>query len=99
MQGLPSEALNAHRAEVIAIVERHKATNVRVFGSVARGEDTPDSDIDLLVTYGPDMNFIDLVDMVDELQALLGHPVDLVSDKALHGGRREPAILRDAIPL
>jgi hypothetical protein len=67
----------------MAVAARHHAIRVRVFGSVARGDDRPDSDIDLLVDFAPDSSLFDLMQMARELEELLGHPVDVVSTGGL----------------
>jgi predicted nucleotidyltransferase len=63
----------------MAIAARHHANRVRLFGSVARGDEGPDSDIDLLVDFDQDSSLFDLMRMTRELEELLGHPVDVVS--------------------
>lgn len=78
-----------------AIAARHGAQQVRVFGSVARGEDRYDSDIDLLVTVRPGVGLFDLVEMQDELEAVLGVTVDVVSDGGLKP--RDADILAEAV--
>lgn len=93
----PSVALSTHHDEVVAVAARHGATNLRVFGSVARGEDTVDSDVDLLATFRPGTSLYDLVDLTDELEALLGTGVDVVSERGLQ--QRHADILRDAVAL
>lgn len=93
----PSEALAAHRDEVLRIAASHKALRVRVFGSVARGEDGPDSDLDLLVDFADGTSLFDLVHLGDELEDLLGVPVDIVSTGGLRGARGE-RMLADAVP-
>lgn len=75
--------LNKHRGEIVAIASKHKASNVRVFGSVARGEDGPSSDIDLLVDLAADADLFDIAGLNVELQRLLGHPVDVVPARML----------------
>lgn len=69
-------------AGVAAVAVRHHASRVRLFGSVARGDDRPDSDIDLLVDFAPESSLFDLMRMTRELEELLGHPVDVVSPQA-----------------
>lgn len=72
------------------------AHNVRLFGSVARGDDDPDSDIDFLVTLEPGRSLMDLARLEARLEALLGRPVDVVTENGL----REPirtAALREAV--
>jgi predicted nucleotidyltransferase len=71
--------VDAKREQVMAVAMRHHASRVRLFGSVARGEERPDSDIDLLVDFGQNSSLFDLIRMTRELQELLGHPVDVVS--------------------
>jgi len=93
----PSAVLQERRAEVLSTVAHHKAGNVRVFGSIARGNDTYDSDVDLLVTFGDDATILDQSRIVIDLQDLLGCDVDVVSDATL--GRRAASILSDAVPL
>lgn len=63
----------------MAVAARHHANRVRLFGSVARDDDGPDSDIDLLVDFDQDSSLFDLMRMTRELEKLLGHPVDVVS--------------------
>lgn len=79
----PSEALRAHRTEIRQIVESHRATNVRVFGSSARDEDEEGSDLDLLVDPTPETSLFDLAEIQLALEALLGVPVDVLTPKGL----------------
>lgn len=80
----PGRTLSRHRDRVLAAVASHHASNPRVFGSVARGEDTWRSDIDLLVTLVPGWSLSDLQELTDELEAIFGPGrVDLVSDASL----------------
>jgi predicted nucleotidyltransferase len=76
-QSRPSKRLSLHRAAVLELLEGYGVTNVQVFGSVARGEDTIDSDIDLL-TDRPPMSFLQVARIGRELEELLGCRVDLV---------------------
>lgn len=71
----PSEALARHRDEVLAIIARYPVSNPRVFGSVARGEDTEGSDVDILVERSGSLTYIDLAKLEMELEALLNVPV------------------------
>lgn len=82
----PSEALEAQRGEVIKLLGRHGMTGVRVFGSAARGDDTPGSDLDLLVDLADGVDVLDLIDAADELEHLLGCAVDIVSARGLGPG-------------
>jgi predicted nucleotidyltransferase len=90
--------LQASRTEILRVATKMGVTNVRVFGSVARGEDGPDSDLDLLVTLQPGRSLFDLVGLADELGALLGRKVDVVTDDALYWLLRR-RILREAVAL
>lgn len=91
------EMLRTRRDEILAIAARHGADNVRVFGSVARGEATPESDIDLLVRWDYDrMSSWGGVGLDFELQALFGRKVDVVSENGL-SPYLEKRILKEAI--
>lgn len=79
----PSIALNAHRAEIRRIVEDNRASNARVFGSVLRGEDTDESDLDLLVEPLPGMSLINVGIIRYKLADLLGVVVDVLTPNAL----------------
>ena len=89
--------VSARREQVMAVAARHHANRVRVFGSVARGDDRPDSDIDLLVDFTPDSSLFDLMRMARELEELLGHPVDVVSTGGLKD--RDRHILAESVDL
>lgn len=79
----PSVALRRHRAAIIAIASRHKAHDLRVFGSTARGVDTSGSDLDLLVRMEPDADAFDLAELIEDLRDATGVDVDVVSEAAL----------------
>jgi len=79
----PSEALNANREAIRLVVQLHRAVNARVFGSVIHGNDTDDSDLDLLVDTTPDTSLLDIAKIQNSLQKLLGIPVDVLTPKAL----------------
>jgi uncharacterized protein len=66
--------VTARREQVMAVAARHHANRVRLFGSVARGDDRPDSDIDLLVDFDRDSSLFDLMRMTRELEELLEGP-------------------------
>jgi predicted nucleotidyltransferase len=89
--------LSSRRAEILAVVRRHHGRSVAVFGSLARGEDRPGSDIDLLVEFEPGSSLLDPVQISDELTDLLGRRVDVVSRGGLTD--RDDHIRREAIPL
>jgi predicted nucleotidyltransferase len=87
----------ARREQVMAVAARHHANRVRLFGSVARGDDGPDSDIDLLVDFDLDSSLFDLMQMTRELEELLGHSVDVVSAGGLND--RDRHILNESVDL
>ncbi|HXF57802.1 MAG TPA: nucleotidyltransferase domain-containing protein [Actinomycetota bacterium] len=90
--------LRTRRPAILRTVRRHGGRSVRVFGSVARGEATQESDIDLLVDMEPDRGLLDQAAMIAELTDLLGRPVDVVTPGALRPGVRE-RVLAEARPL
>ena len=73
----PSLALEANKEAVRALVAKHRAANPRVFGSVVRGEDGEESDLDILVDISPKTSLLDLCALQDELEKLLGVKVDV----------------------
>ena len=85
----------SHREEILATAQKHGAYNVRVFGSVARGEARPDSDIDFLVNLEAGRSLMDLARLLRELQSLLGRNVDVVTEAGLRP-RIRPQVLKDA---
>ncbi len=91
-------ALAKRRREIIDLAAQHGFRNVRVFGSVVRGEDGPESDIDLLVTFPTGASLFDIGALESELAALLGERVDLVPDDGLRPHSRDE-ILAEAVPL
>lgn len=94
----PSVALDLHRDAVRALVAAHKVANPRVFGSVAYGEDTEESDLDLLVDAIPGTSFLDLDDLQKKLETLLGKKVDIVTSGGLSKYIRTQ-VLETAVPL
>ena len=88
----PSRVVADHRAEILALAREHKAAHVRVFGSVARGEDVSGSDLDLLVTFEPGATIYDLAELIDALEDLTGLRVDVLSEGGLQPG---PNPIRD----
>jgi predicted nucleotidyltransferase len=75
----PSIALEAHRADIRRIVASNRATNVRIFGSVVRGEDDDTSDLDVLVDALPGATLLDLGAIQIELEEILGVAVDVLT--------------------
>jgi len=92
------EQLRTLREQVLAAAARHGASNVRVFGSVARGEDSDDSDVDFLVSLEEGRNLFDLCRLYDDLEELLRRPVDIVVDGGI-SPLLEERILSQAVPL
>ncbi len=94
----PSELPARHRSAIRQVVAAHRAGNPRVFGSVVHGEDTEDSDLDLLVDPQDQMSLFDLGAIIAELNELLGIRVDVATPAALPEPMRQ-RILRDAIAI
>jgi len=92
------ELLQAKREDILSIAARYGASNVRVFGSVARGETDEKSDIDLLVDMEPDRSLFDLGGLLTDLQDLLGCEVDIVPEDSLRERIRE-RVLKEAVAL
>lgn len=92
----PSIAFYAHRDAIRRIVEAHRASNPRVFGSVAQGCDIEGSDLDVLVDPTPEMTLFDIGAIRHELLALLGVPVDVLTPRALPDKFRA-AVLSEAV--
>ena len=90
--------LTEKREEILRIAERHGAYNVRVFGSVARGDAGAASDVDLLVDVRPDHSAFFPGGLVADLEDLLGRRVDVVEPAGLHWYLRD-TILHEAVPL
>lgn len=86
------------RDDILQTAATHGATNVRIFGSVARGEQTGISDLDILVEMEPGRNYLDLVALWQDLEELLGCKVDIVTEGGLSPYLRE-RILKEAVPL
>ena len=91
-------SLRRNRDAILNVADRHGARNVRIFGSVARGEAGPDSDIDLLVDLEPGRSLLDHVALIQDLEDLLDRKVDVVEAQALHWYIRD-RIMAEAVPL
>ncbi len=94
----PSIALYANRDAVRRIVESHRARNARVFGSVLHGDDTDESDLDILIDPTPDTTLMDVAAIQVELERLLGVAVDVLTPKALPEKCRE-TVVAEAVPV
>ena len=94
----PAEILQAKRGDILRIAKKHGVVNIRVFGSIARGEGRPTSDVDFLVDMEPSRSLLDLGGLLMDLQDLLGCEVDVVETEGLHWYIRD-RVLKEAIPL
>ena len=92
------ERLQQQREQIQAVAFRHGARDLRVFGSVARGEDGPGSDVDLLVEFLPGTGLLAHAALIRELEALLGCKVDVVSRNGLKS-RLRSRVLEEAVLL
>ena len=88
----PSIALQENRAAIRSVVERHRARNARVFGSVLHGDDQEGSDLDILIDPTPDTTMFDIGAIRHELLQLLGVPVDVLTPNALPDSFRAQVI-------
>ncbi len=91
LTGPVGRRVRQHRAEMVATAAAHGVLNLRVFGSVTRGEDRPDSDVDLLVDVPAGMGLLGLGRVAEDLEALVGTHVDLVPS-----GQLKPSVQRRA---
>jgi predicted nucleotidyltransferase len=92
------ELLKNKREEILKIAAKHGAYNVRVFGSIARGEAGPSSDVDLLVDVGPGRSSFFPAGLLADLVDLLGCKVDILTENGLHWYIRD-RVLKEAVPL
>ena len=92
------QRIQAKRREILRIAAEHGARNVRIFGSAARGETGPGSDVDFLVTAQPDHSPWFPAGLIVDLEALLGCEVDVVTEEALHWYIHD-RVLEEAVPL
>jgi predicted nucleotidyltransferase len=90
--------VDQRRADILRLAAAHGASNVRVFGSVARGEADERSDIDFLVDLEPGRSLLDLGGLLADLEALLDRPVDVVTERGLRGRIRQ-RVLDEAVPI
>jgi predicted nucleotidyltransferase len=92
------EQLREYREEILHLAQQYHSANVRVFGSVARGEAADESDVDFLIDVTPEQDLFDFIRFTRSLRDLLGCEVDIVHSSALHHSIREQ-VLQEAIPL
>lgn len=90
--------IKTHRRELLALAERKGLRNVRVFGSMARGDADETSDVDLLVTLPPRTSGFALAGLKLDFEAILGRQVDVLTEGSLHENFRN-RVLSEAIPL
>jgi uncharacterized protein len=90
--------LSAKRQEILALAAKHGASNVRLFGSVARGEATETSDLDFLVTMEKGRSLLDLIGLWQDLEELFGCKVDVITDGGISPYLKD-RIYAEAIPL
>lgn len=90
--------LNLKRGEILELASSYGINRIRVFGSVARGEENPESDIDLLVNFNEDSSLFDLIAFKHEVEKLLEQQVDVVSENALHWYIKDK-ILQEAVEI
>ncbi len=77
------QKIRAHRDRILAVAQRHGALRLRVFGSVARNEDRPESDVDFLVQMQEGADLLDMIDLSQELEELLHQKTDVISEEEL----------------
>jgi predicted nucleotidyltransferase len=92
------DRLRQRRTEILKLAADHGARNVRIIGSVARGDSDPDSDLDLLVDLEPGRSLLDHAALMLDLEAALGCKVDVATEKGLRPRVRD-RVLREAVPL
>lgn len=92
------QLLQKKREEIVAIAAKHGASNIRIFGSVARGEARPDSDIDFLMDIEPNRSLLNTIGLIQDLEDLLHRKVDVAEPDTLHELIRS-RVLEEAIPL
>jgi len=90
--------LREKRTEILRVAASHGARKVRIFGSVARGEAGPESDLDFLIDLEPGRSLLDHAALLLELEAILGCKVDVVTERGLRTRIRE-RVLREAVAL
>lgn len=92
------QLIEEKREDIVSIAAKHGARNVRLFGSAARGEDRPDSDVDLLVAVGTTTSSWFPAGLILDLEQVLGRTVEIVTEKGLNPLIRD-RVLQEAVPL
>lgn len=94
----PSDALETHREAIRHVVAAHRAQNARVFGSVVHGDDTDESDLDILIDPTPETTLMDVAAIQVELEVLLGITVDVLTPRSLPEKFRNQ-VISEAMPV
>jgi len=92
------DLLHEKREDVLEVAERHGVTSIRIFGSVARGDESAESDIDLLITTGPKVSPWFPAGLILDLEQLLGRHIDIVTESGLNPLLRDQ-VLTEAVAL
>jgi predicted nucleotidyltransferase len=93
-----SNIIKSRRKEILDIANTFGAKNIRVFGSMARGEENPESDIDIIVEMEEGSSLLDIIAIKQDIEELLGRKVDVVTEASLSPYIRD-AVLREAVNL
>ncbi len=97
---LPSEIIRRRRNDILNVLARYPTlSNLRLCGSVARGDESEGSDVDFLVDHGPEATLFDLGGLREDLEELLGIPVDLISSKSRIEPSMKQSMFNEAIPV
>lgn len=95
---MPARFIEQHREQIQEIAARHGAHDIRIFGSLARGEGDSESDVDLLISLEKGRTLLDIVSLKQDLEEALGRSVDVVTERSLSSTLR-PVVLREAVAL
>ncbi|MDM8558387.1 nucleotidyltransferase family protein [Candidatus Parabeggiatoa sp. HSG14] len=90
--------LKQKRCKIIELAKRHGANNIRIFGSVARGEANAESDIDFLVNMNANKGLLEKIALIQDLETFLNKKIDVVTEKSLHWYIRE-RVIKEAVSL
>ncbi|WP_273225710.1 nucleotidyltransferase family protein [Geosporobacter ferrireducens] len=95
---MKNKLIEEKRKDIIRLALNRGAKTIRIFGSVARGEDNDKSDIDFLVSFEEERSLFDLIALKNDLEDLLERPVDVVTENALHWNIREQ-VMREVVEI
>jgi predicted nucleotidyltransferase len=95
---ITTDDVRQRRDEIIAVAQRYGASDIRIFGSVARGDANEQSDLDLIVRFEPGRSLLDHGGLVMDLRELLGRRVDVIDEDAMKPRFRDH-VMKEAIPL